>query len=392
MARTIAGTLVETGIVPNQARRLARYLSGVGGSAGGFPKLSQSILNVRNRTGRAKIAFIGDSTWLGVGDIATAGPGAGDPTVPPNVVKSRSIASQLAANMIAAGFPTRFDAVAGAVGLTGAFNTVQNGYNSDITVPADWTAANLGVGAPFFTSPTGTTSSYVFTPPVAADTFEILYGLFPGNGTFTVTDASGTLATQATANAAQLYGRITVTRATASRLPISIQQSVNGTNGIQIGMIFPYNSAAPAVEFVNLGAAGSTTGTWVAGSSTWRPLNAAAFLAFDAVVINLGLNDKNTGVAASTYQTNLQSIVSAFKAAGSDIILVHPHSGLGGTPYDFDASYDAAWYVVAATAIAQGDLRSVSLVTADYFDTVHLVGAGYGKEAAYLSQLLVPSL
>jgi lysophospholipase L1-like esterase len=81
------------------------------------------------------------------------------------------------------------------------------------------------------------------------------------------------------------------------------------------------------------------------------------------VIIQLGVNEMNTGVGAATYQANLASLVHAFKAAGSDVLVCLPPPAIGG--YAMDADHRAA---VPAACTAAGIGAPVDLYSGIGFD------------------------
>jgi lysophospholipase L1-like esterase len=369
----------------------------------GYPSLSAAVRKVLTRTGRARIAMTGDSTVAGFGSGAATGTGGGStPGSGGNYLRANSMPKQLSDLFNANGIPSRADALIGS-GTTN--NTVAefNVADPGNTFGGGWTLPFSGSfgGWSFRGDNSGTTSFATRKWDYAADTFDIYYVCGAGTGTFTVTDASGTLATVDSsvftppAGATQgALGRVTVRRDAASKAGISIQRTTSGT--VAIVAIIPYDSNNPRLEIWNFGWPGAKTSDWS------NPYDGSfAYLALtqidpaDAWYVELGLNDKATSVAVGTYQTNYSTLVTKLRTLGGDIFMSKPHHPyLDNATWLLDSTYLAA---IDAVALASGAnivdyFNKVSLVQADYYDVPHLSKQGYGKKAAYLFGQIMASL
>lgn len=367
-----------------------------------FTKLAGGVRAALNRTSRAAIASVPDSTGAGWGAGVAIGTGAGaNAGSGGNFSRAASMPQQFAALLNAAGVPTRDDSIWG----TGnpSPNTLAEFVNSQPghVFGADWSVyASQSLGGSGFQAAAGTSSWTTRKWKYAADGFDIYYLTLNTLGTFTVSDASGTLATVDTSvvvlppgAGAGGFGKTTVMRDTASKSPISIQRTGVGGNVI-IQAIVPFDSTQPRLEIWNMGWAGSKTADWnpAAGVNGWRASYALKLI--DQPVLwhlELGLNDQNTGVSAATYQANLQAIANNLKAGGGDLIIGRPHR-----PYLDNASWllsaahaQAVADVAAASGAPMVDYRAMNLLQTDYFDVPHLTSAGYAKKAqALLTELL----
>lgn len=366
---------------------------------GALSVTSRAIARVRNRTGRARMAFVGDSTIAGWGSGGVVGTGAGaTPGSGGNYLRASSTPQQLSVLLSAAGIPTRADAIFG-TGTTTA-NTVAEYVvvNPGNTFGADWgvhSSSTLG-GNSLTSAATGTTSWVTRSWEYAADTFDIYYMTLAGFGTFTVTDASGTLATVDASVVVLPVGaasgglsKVTVSRATASKLPISIQRTGVGGAIFIVGIV-PYDSNSPRLEIWNMGWGGSKTSDWtLAGSNGWKAYYALTLIEQpDLWYLELGLNDRFNAVSPETYQANLNTLAARLKAGGGDLIMGKPHRPyLGNIAYNLTVAHLAA---IDTVALARGAAALVdnytptNLGVTDYYDAVHLTGPGYAKKAAAL--------
>lgn len=363
-------------------RRIARI-----SAATPLSKFALALAQVRLGLGRATWAAIGDSTTSGwgsgaaVGTAVGTGAGAGG-----NFLRAKAWPQQMVPTLNAAGIPSRSDAVWGnnvTSGNTAAEYVVSN---PSVTLASGWIvlapASSATIGGGLFTNSSSTTA-FGFTPQVAADSFDIYYNTIPGAGTFTVTDASGTLAT-VNCNTASDMKKVTVTRASSSTTPISIQR--NGTGAaIYIVGVAPFDSLSPRLEIWNMGYAGAKVSDWLVTTNPWSTFNAINFVKPDLYTINLGLNDANASVAAATYQANMLALAVQALTSGADVQLTLPTAAVPGS-YTVPASYSTA---LDDISIALGlrpkiDLfNGVTLVTTDRFDAVHHAEPGYLKVAKY---------
>lgn len=105
--------------------------------------------------------------------------------------------------------------------------------------------------------------------------------------------------------------------------------------------------AGEGMSIINAGRSGSRSDE-IGDSTTWySPLPAAAAIAPDLAVIQIGLNDIAQGIDPSVYQANLETLVAGMLSAGSDVVLVVPMHPSEPRTYPW-SDYVAAMYAVAA--------------------------------------------
>lgn len=341
---------------------------------------------VLSGTARKRVLFLADSTTAA--QIGGGGGSAG--------ARAKSPPSIAAKLLQGAGIDARADAVFGNAAIGDGTTATYSAYNPDVTFGAGW-APNLtspvAIAGGFWSNST-TTSAMVFTPQKAADRFDLYYikAGGSGNGTLTVTDASGTLATIDTNVGTYGLYKTTITRAVADRAPISIQR--NGTGAaIYVGAIDPWNSTLPELCMLN---AARSSGQAVDILSNGAPYQAKLFvdlIAADLHYIEYGLNDKNTGVALSTFQTSLHAGVTNCKLLGG-VMLGVPTPATLGDGFNLTSDWRDA---IAAEATASGVAlidhysRFVSreAAAADYSDQVHLTFTGYAIKGRAIFDTLV---
>jgi len=365
-------------------------------SAVTLPKLSAGIARVKAGTGRAVVAMIGDSVTDGWGGGATTGTATGTtPSVSPNFKRANSYPSQLAASYTAAGVPSRSDAFISGVTKSEAIADLLSAY-PNMTAGTGWSVSNIAsLGGGLLTCSSSGTGALTFQPLFTADTFDIIVTGFSGLGQFTVTDvASGTIlatidetdVTQGIKQGTSAARIVPVTRSAHTTDPISIQRISGGA--LFIIAIIPRDSTSPRLEFLNMGYPGSKTNDWVttADNSAWAPIFALGLLNgyIDAFQIELGPNDANGSVAASTYQTNLQTLATKLSSYGDGtLVKTHPANPTTNS-YNLPSAYLSAIDTVQASLNSNPalDFNSLSYVTSDYYDSIHLAQPGYGKEAS----------
>lgn len=89
-----------------------------------------------------------------------------------------------------------------------------------------------------------------------------------------------------------------------------------------------YNSAVKEVTLLNCGWSGAKASDWIDTAHNYNCGFSLAYMLPDLTIICLGLNDLNTSVGADVYSTNMQSIITSAKNAGSDVLLI------SGGPWD----------------------------------------------------------
>jgi len=285
-----------------------------------LPYWRQALAKLRNGgTAIPRVAFIGDSTSVGVGSIPVI------TRYRPNshVARVNRMFGSGSRNFLGSGSITTspFNQYDLRVGFTGAALT------------ANRTAGGYGltaVGA----------GSITFDPDGITDTCEIFYT--PASGTFHLdVDGGGSLGTSDTGSDNAL-ARMVVNY---SRGVHRINLTFDNNGSLRIFGMNAYDSKVRAPNCLSLGMGGATSGSWNDSAVFYSPLNMLAFLAPVLTIIDLGVNDYATNVALATFNTNMQAIITAALAVG-DAVLVTPFETTIG------ASLPLIDYVNAIKALA----------------------------------------
>lgn len=279
-----------------------------------LPKWRKALAQVRAGTGRAKVAMVGDST--------TAGWGAGTGANGTDGARVKSAPYRLAEILARRGLNAKSNSFWGDANLG---YTPYQAYDPRVVIGASWSrggATTVAPGGWLLRANTGVTTTTSFTPSDEVDTFDIYYVVNTGNGTFTANiDGGATLATVDTSVGTPGIYKTTIT-ATKGAHTVNVQRTAGGA--FYVVGIDAYDSTARDVAIWNLGAASWASADWAVSTNAWNPAPGLTGIAPDLTLINLGINDwKDTPVSVSTYTTNLQTLITAAKAAG-DVVLVAP--------------------------------------------------------------------
>ena len=368
------------------SRFLTRTVLGSGQLPGGatptptptLPNLSAAIAAVRAGTGRAIWAIPGSSITQGYRPSHAPG------------LKSEAFPQQMRALWVADGVPCRADA------QWGFQSASPNG--GSIADFATYNPAFSFTGTPFISTQPGVGGDYLqytgvgdavtFAPTLAANRFEVWVNKFSGAGTLVVTDASGTLATIVCNSATVGLVKVTVSRAASNTNPITITMS-SGSAAV-VGAIVPYDTTAPMLEIWAMGHSGASSADWLVATNPYDPLPFLELAVQQAhlVMIELGTNDFVQGASASTFQTNETALATAVAGSGRDLILVKPHKAKAGQSDTATLNLPSSFLsAIDAVSTAKGlqpaiDMNGgITLVDADYDDTIHLVASGNAKLA-----------
>ena len=300
-----------------------------------FRNARKALNQVRNGTGRATLLF-------GPGDSTTRG----DHTGPADGLQNNN---NLAQNchpyrtmqlLKAAGIPVTMDGIFGA----SAYVTVADANTLDPTrfsLGADWYVSPVSesIGGTIYYQLAGGVTPWSYAPAVASDTAVILYPTQTAGGTFSVKQGGVVVATVSTVGAAGGVGKVIV-RGSLGLATWSIQWA-SGASYQLCGAYF-YNSAVPAVDCINGGYSGSTSGFWagaMAGVVALQP---------NLAEVNLGINDWRTGASPAAYSSNMQTIYSALAGISCDFygLVPWPSESTVYSP-QLQASYIAELYTLA---------------------------------------------
>lgn len=221
-----------------------------------------------------------------------------------------------------------------------------------------------------------------YDPGMHYDRVELFYPTFPGAGTFDLRIGAAVIASL-DGNQAVSYRKTATFPVARTNAPVD--QIITGGTAWP-GTVRVWDSTASrTLQVENLGVCSYRCSDWLATSGTMGAGMAAGnqipVLGAHLVIVQLGVNEMNTGVSAATYQANLTSLINACKAAGSDVLVCLPPPATGG--YAMDSDHRAA---VSAACAAAGIGVPVDLYSgvgfdlgADLADPVHPNASGNFK-------------
>jgi hypothetical protein len=377
--------MARTGI--DQGDAYVRQL--LNGSSPQLYKWRSALARAQSGGAPATIAVIGDSLGMG------AGGGTGG-TTNCNAAKVVSWPYRLAQLFTNAGIPASGFACWGDNFVPGGLSALEL-YDPNISIPTktNWSMSLSPVTRAFLNS--SDTTALNFTPPEATDKIDIYYIQNSGFGTFTVKDGiGGTTLSTVTPAASAAIAKASITR-TLSANTISIQRTGTGTSLYIVG-IDTWNSAKHLVKVWGCSCYGLQSGDLSGYSGApWDPRVGLDVPAPDLVIIGPHTNDKEAGVSAATMKTNVQTIITARKAAGADVILTQMHQNSSTTNDSLLPAYSAAYYDLARTnscPLVDFRLRMQSFAignaAARYFDNIHLTKLGQADEANGVFSLVSP--
>jgi lysophospholipase L1-like esterase len=277
------------------------------------------------------------SEWIMIGDSTTMGEGGGDSgnNMRTNA-KERCWPTVMTKAIATAGTPASYESMFGSGANSGVTNPVdwQNGYKTGFTFAGGWGfSSSTTVGGCLFTNTTEAVGLLSITPQIPVDSID-LYDIVTATGgsiAYSVDGGAETVLSQAGTN---LFRKTTVPCGALGTHTLTVRR-VSG-NAFVAGYR-AINSAAPAIDVINLGRGSSTTADWVVATNPWSALAAATKLSTgaDLIAIDLTINDALGNVAVATYKANMQTIINMAKATGASVLL------LTGNPSRIDIITDA---------------------------------------------------
>jgi len=277
-----------------------------------LPKWRLALSKVRDGSGNAKILCVGDSTTGGTGSTlqfsySTIGSHCGR--------LKQMLNTTLNPAVDGAGIPASVCAGATAV-------------DNRWTAGSGWTdTVGIGVGSCGAYAGTSSSGNLVYaqsssTNQVIADSYYVYYLTNNGLGTLTLTATGGTPVVVNT-NSSAAMTKVLVTAASASASNTLTATCTVAT--CYVVAVEPILSTAHQIYVGNAGAAGSTTGFWLA-NQPFTGINFITANAPDLCVISLGINDAGSSVPATSVQSNLQSLITACQASGDVLLDTFPPS------------------------------------------------------------------
>lgn len=344
-----------------------------------LPKTRAAFAKVQDGVADARVFILGNSITYGAG---TSG------SLTANL-RAKSYPTKLAALLTAAGTPS----VQGSGNYNGGVTPLNTG-DPRWSLGAGWANASgvntLG-GYTLFNSSTNNVLS--FSPGVQFDTIKIWYIQNAGLGSFTVSvDGGATLGTVACNGSMSLTSATVTCPNTATR--IDFTPTTLGT-GMYIALVEVSLSTKKQVLISNFGFHGGRVANFVTGTGPWAPLPALTSMAPDLTVICMTTNDIAQSTSIPTFSAQMQTLIDAAKAGGSDVALMSdiPFSSAVFTataPFFVGALKDLA----AANGCPFVDMvdrwasYSFSQPYGFYFDTVHGSNLGAVDQARALLNIL----
>jgi len=162
---------------------------------------------------------------------------------------------------------------------------------------------------------------------------------------------------------------------------------LTSTAGMYIIGFEVIENTTSGVKVTNLGQAGRKT-----SDITGRISGALTAYAPDVTLIGLGTNDMLQGVSTSTFQTNMQTLITAALTTGDCILVVPPTDGSGNNNSALMQSYSAVYYALADSnniPIVDMNKRLINYSTGLLNDGVgHLTNRGAWEFAAAVGAVL----
>lgn len=298
----------------------------------------KSLANVKSGTANATWFVMGDST--GYGEYSNAGTDVG------NLV-ANSWPTQLANYLNGRGINANSNSFAG-----GSANVKRDTTDPRLTFGTGW-AVNGGVsiGGGFLEQTAQNTGAILsFLPTTNVDTFKVLYLTDASAGTFSL-DINGTGSANTNANGASGAAITTITK-TIGANTLNIKYVSGASKNIYIQGILAYNSQQPSVNIINAGWGGSTTANWLINSPAYEPFPLIPVFNQEVTIIDLGINECNSSGPASTFKTNMQSLITQALTANSgntNVILQMMNPVSGSCTAALQQAYATALYQLAAS-------------------------------------------
>jgi|GEM_PF-7032067 len=278
-----------------------------------LPNWRAALAGVKAGTGQARFCVVGDSTTLGTGSTGSVA-ASGQNYTP------YAWPAQMAGILQSSGVPASWDSFFGA----GYNSTTFGNSDSRLSVGNSWSqdTASLSLGG-YTWKATTATNTLNFTPTGAVDTFRVFFVQKSTAGIAAITVDSGTAQTFLTS------GSDGVAVFTVSGLSVGTHTvKIGWSSGGQVNLIGVegYDSTSHKVILELAGASGIRTTETASMAQAAGGGNSAVYAAIGCNLTSnmLGINDYDTGVSLSDYKTNLQTMVTAQKAAGSDVMLESP--------------------------------------------------------------------
>lgn len=276
-----------------------------------LPKWRSALAKVRSNSPsnyQAKILCIGDSTTYGLwsnGSLAT-----GDQ-------QHNSYPTRLS-DLI--GLATNGRANANSFFGGGGSNPRSGGLDSRLTFGGGWTAdgwLNVCLGGGALDGQSAGTLS--FTPSTNVDTFNVYYIRGSGGGVFGLNVNGGSSTSCSTVGSDAVIKQTMTAALGANTLNATWTSGQSYIIGIEA-----YNSAQSNVNVINTGVCLGHSYDIATTGPSYAPSTFLANYPVDLNIINIGINDWDQGTSISTYTTSMQTIITAAKGNGGDVVIMTP--------------------------------------------------------------------
>lgn len=354
--------------------------------------LRSAYKNMLAGTSRCRLICVGDSN--------TAGPRQPDLTM--QDTRDLSWPNVLAKKMAALGIPTTRSSVMCSQGI--AIDEFAGEYHTEVSMGAGWIYGGAGTegaaGFPFVNQ--SDDSTFDFTPRQAVNTFEIEYNRAAGatghfawsidGGAFTTVSVDGAtigvlFITAGTPGAEAL--------ATPGTHTLRIRRATLGsTTAITVRNIVAYNTAIPALDVINAGRSGATTGDWQAITAPTSPRRIIPYMLPHGIGLMLGINNMRGNTAADAqFTTDMNASIDYYSLSGNVILMVPFPIATSGASNNFCSEENQETWRQAIRAIAATrDLPLIDFALkfgtwaaanapGDAFDNLHPSNQGYAKMA-----------
>jgi hypothetical protein len=200
-----------------------------------------------------------------------------------------------------------------------------------------------------------------YDPNAYYDRVEAFYPTFPGGGAFDIRIGATTVVSL---NANQSVGYRKTAAYSVTRTNDPIDQVVASGQAWPGALRVWDSTASRILQVENLGVCSYRCSDWIDTTNDRRAGATVPLLGCHLAIIQLGVNEQNTGVGAATYQANLTALIERFRDAGSDVLVCLPPPALGS--YAMSEAHRAA---VPAACAAAGIGAPVDLYGGVGFDT-----------------------
>lgn len=360
-------------------------------------QLRQAKARINTGAGNGAILFVGMSLDFGQG----AGTGTNGLTG----CKAKSIPTKLATKLTARGLTAQAHSWFGSgAQATAADLTLADPrlvFNSGWAVSTSFTTI---AKYPFLNSTN--TNNLTFTPSGNVDSFRTYYGRGSAGDTVAQQIDSETAQNFSTQGSSLVIADTVVSGTGAGTKVLKLRRTGALTNAFVIGCR-AWDSTATALECINMGWPSSSASNWEQNNSALYPLSAVEAVITDllglsipvTVFLGVDLNDaiaiKNGTRTVAEYTASMQTLISGYRAAGADVVLVtgNPMTSIydNGQTQTIQAQHRLAdYYDIPIIDIfnrfgSYDEANAIGLM----YDTIHPNDRGYDDQATLLANFIL---